>query len=187
MPAHAHLAGNCAVQSRICQYSIARPSRRALTLHAGRAGIPDQDSLPPVTLFSDLAYAECHRRANRMRRCTCPNQLSRASPTAQTRRRLGGRQPLWGIGVTSRIDETLSPAACSARTADSRPPPGPFTKTITVRIPKSATLRAAASAAIWAANGVPLREPLKPTEPALDHATTAPCGSVIATMVLLKV
>jgi hypothetical protein len=94
---------------------------------------------------------------------------------------------LCGIGVTSRIDDTLSPAACSARTADSRPPPGPFTNTMTVRIPKSATFRAAASAAIWAANGVPLREPLKPTEPALDHATTAPCGSVIATIVLLKV
>ena len=48
-------------------------------------------------------------------------------------------------------------------------------------------LRAAASAAIWAANGVPLREPLKPTEPALDHDTTSPCGSVIVTIVLLKV
>src|SRR5579862_4568913 len=54
-------------------------------------------------------------------------------------------------------------------------------------MPTSEALRAHASAAICAANGVPLREPLKPTEPALDHATTIPCGSVIVTMVLLKV
>src|ERR1700722_19477104 len=43
------------------------------------------------------------------------------------------------------------------------------------------------AAAICAANGVPLRDPLKPTEPALDHATTRPSGSVIVTIVLLKV
>ena len=45
----------------------------------------------------------------------------------QTRRRLGGRQPLCGIGVTSRMSVILNPAACSARSADSRPEPGPFT------------------------------------------------------------
>jgi hypothetical protein len=43
----------------------------------------------------------------------------------QTRRRLRGRQPLCGIGVTSRIEVTVKPAACSARSADSRPEPGP--------------------------------------------------------------
>jgi len=48
-------------------------------------------------------------------------------------------------------------------------------------------LRAHASAAICAAKGVPLREPLNPTEPALDHASTSPCGSVIVTIVLLNV
>src|SRR5208283_3280855 len=58
---------------------------------------------------------------------------------------------------------------------------------MTARIPYSDTLRAAASAAIWAANGVPLRDPLKPTAPALDQPTTKPCGSVIVTIVLLKV
>ena len=42
----------------------------------------------------------------------------------QTRLRFGGRQPLCGIGVTSRIERTSSPAAASARTADSRPEPG---------------------------------------------------------------
>ena len=45
----------------------------------------------------------------------------------QTRRRLGGRQPLWGIGVTSLIDFTSSPAAWRARIDDSRPAPGPLT------------------------------------------------------------
>ena len=45
----------------------------------------------------------------------------------------------------------------------------------------------AADSAAWvAANGVPLREPLKPTAPALDHATTLPSASAIVTMVLLN-
>ncbi len=43
----------------------------------------------------------------------------------QTRRRLRARQPLWGIGVTSRIDVIANPTADSARRADSRPEPGP--------------------------------------------------------------
>jgi hypothetical protein len=47
--------------------------------------------------------------------------------------------------------------------------------------------RAAFSAAICAANGVDLREPLKPTWPADAQEITAPVGSVIETMVLLKV
>ena len=47
--------------------------------------------------------------------------------------------------------------------------------------------RAAASAAICAANGVDLREPLKPTWPAEAQAITAPVGSVIETIVLLNV
>src|SRR5690606_1479761 len=36
----------------------------------------------------------------------------------QTRRRLRGRQPLWGMDVTSRMLVTLKPAAWSARSAD---------------------------------------------------------------------
>ena len=43
----------------------------------------------------------------------------------QTRRRFGGRQPLCGMGVTSRIAVTCRPQDCSARSADSRPEPGP--------------------------------------------------------------
>src|SRR5262249_40490716 len=53
--------------------------------------------------------------------------------------------------------------------------------------PNSIALRAAASAAVWAANGVLLREPLKPALPALDHDTTLPILSVRVTIVLLNV
>src|SRR5271157_2819897 len=45
-----------------------------------------------------------------------------------TLRRLGGRQPLCGTGVTSLMVRTSRPAAESARTADSRPDPGPLTR-----------------------------------------------------------
>src|SRR6478672_1145460 len=108
-------------------------------------------------------------------------------PTAQTRRRLGGRTPLCGEGVTSLIAPTSRPVAVRERMAVSRPEPGPLTKTSTLRMPCSIARRAAASAAICAANGVDLREPLKPTWPAEAHEITAPEGSVIEMMVLLNV
>jgi hypothetical protein len=104
-----------------------------------------------------------------------------------TRRRLGGRQPLCGTGVTSWIEPTSRPVACSDRMAVSRPEPGPLTKTSTLRMPCSIARRAAASAAIWAAYGVDLREPLKPTWPDDAHEMTLPIGSVIETIVLLNV
>ncbi len=47
-------------------------------------------------------------------------------------------------------------------------------------------LRAAASAVTCAANGVDLREPLKPAPPADSHAITFPSRSVSETIVLLK-
>jgi hypothetical protein len=47
--------------------------------------------------------------------------------------------------------------------------------------------RAAVSAAMPAAYGVLLRDPLNPLAPALLHDKTAPIGSVIVTMVLLNV
>src|SRR5450759_2025375 len=56
---------------------------------------------------------------------------------------------------------TSRPVACSDRIAVSRPEPGPLTKTSTLRMPCSCALRAAFSAAIWAANGVDLREPFE--------------------------
>src|SRR3546814_9210121 len=55
-----------------------------------------------------------------------------------TRRRLDGRTPLCGIDVPSRIDVIWKPTAWSARSADSRPEPGPLTSTSSVRTPCSA-------------------------------------------------
>src|SRR5580704_5592202 len=57
----------------------------------------------------------------------------------------------------------------------------------TVRIPCSIARRAASSAASCAANGVLLRDPLNPRDPALDHATVLPFTSVMVTTVLLNV
>src|SRR5213593_3564542 len=105
--------------------------------------------------------------------------------TNYTRLRLGGRHPLWGMGVTSRIDFTSMPMVCSARIADSRPDPGPFTSTSTDRSPTFLAVLPAAIAACVAANGVPLRDPLKPTPPALDQPITFPSVSVIVIIVLL--
>src|SRR6185295_12013001 len=98
----------------------------------------------------------------------------------------GGRHPLCGIGVTSLIARTSSPAVDNALTADSRPAPGPATLTSTVRKPDSFALLAAVSAACCAANGVPLREPRNPSDPALDQETVLPSGSAIVMIVLLN-
>src|SRR6202008_3784502 len=103
-----------------------------------------------------------------------------------TRRRLRGRQPLCGMGVTSRIEVIVKPAACSARRADSRPEPGPATSTSSGRMPCSIAFCAASSAATWAANGVDLREPLNPIVPADDQAMVLPWASVMVIIVLLK-
>ena len=62
-----------------------------------------------------------------------------------------------------------------------------LTNTSTFLTPCSIALRAADSAAIPAAYGVDLREPLKPTSPPDAQDTTAPDGSVIEMIVLLKV
>ena len=104
-----------------------------------------------------------------------------------TRRRFGGRGPLCGIGVTSRITLTSKPAACNARIAASLPEPGPLTNTSTFFMPWSMTFRATCSAAVWAAKGVLLREPRKPCPPALAQAKAFPPASVIVMIVLLKV
>src|SRR5687768_16852258 len=53
-------------------------------------------------------------------------------------------------------------------------------------MPCSMPLRAAESAVTWAANGVDLREPLKPAPPADSHAMTFPVPSVRVTIVLLN-
>src|SRR5260221_5276922 len=90
------------------------------------------------------------------------------------------------MGVTSLMPLTSSPVFMSERIAVSRPEPGPLTMTSTVRRPCSIARRAHCSAASWAANGVDLREPLKPTLPADAQATTLPCESEIETIVLLN-
>src|SRR6185312_9305759 len=104
----------------------------------------------------------------------------------QTRLRFFGRTPLCACGVTSLTPRISSPAACSERIAVSRPEPGPLTKTSTFCSPCSMPLRAHASAVTCAANGVDLREPLNPAEPADSHAITFPSVSVRETIVLLK-
>src|ERR1700740_688097 len=117
-----------------------------------------------------------------------PSERSAAAErcNAYTRRRLGGRQPLCGIGVTSRIEVIAKPTACNARRADSRPEPGPLTSMSRVRMPCSIALRPASSAATCAAYGVDFREPLKPWLPDDDHAIALPWASVIVIIVLLN-
>jgi hypothetical protein len=58
---------------------------------------------------------------------------------------------------------------------------------LTSFIPCPKAFWAAFSAAIWAAKGVLLRDPLNPTLPALAQVTTFPVPSVMVTMVLLNV
>src|SRR5512137_2986447 len=102
------------------------------------------------------------------------------------RRFFGGRQPLCGIGVTSWICRILMPSAFSARTDDSRPGPGPRIWTSRFLIPHSCAARPAVSAATCAANGVDLREPLKPAPPDDAHDRALPWRSVIVMIVLLN-
>lgn len=85
------------------------------------------------------------------------------------------------------IDVISNPATCKERIAASRPGPGPFTSTSTFTIPLSNAALAAASEAIPAAKGVDFLLPLKPNAPALLQAIVFPAGSVIVTIVLLKV
>src|ERR671924_2022032 len=103
-----------------------------------------------------------------------------------TRLRFFWRTPLCACGETSFTPRISSPAAWSERIAVSRPEPGPLTNTSTFCRPCSIPLRAQLSAVTCAANGVDLREPLKPAEPADSQAITFPSLSVSATIVLLK-
>ena len=60
----------------------------------------------------------------------------------------------------------VKPAACRAVIADSRPEPGPLTRTSISFSRTWSPARRHVSAARWAAKGVLLRLPLKPTVPA---------------------
>src|ERR1700736_4260670 len=121
-----------------------------------------------------------------------PKPFIRRAPsrarTRQTRRRFGGRQPLCGIGVTSLMWTLCKPDDASARTADSRPEPGPFTRTSIDFMPYWSRATPAADAeACCAAYGVPLRDPLKPIDPAEDQDTARPSGPQMVMIVLLNV
>src|SRR6476469_2817229 len=71
--------------------------------------------------------------------------------------------------------------------ADSRPLPGPCTRTCTRFTPRPNASRAHCSAATVAANGVLFFDPLQPALPDEPHATALPWLSVIVTVVLLNV
>src|SRR5205823_1830245 len=71
--------------------------------------------------------------------------------------------------------------------ADSRPLPGPCTRTCTRFTPKPNASRAHCSAATVAANGVLFLDPLNPALPDEPHETAFPCESVIVMVVLLNV
>src|SRR5437764_2591064 len=79
------------------------------------------------------------------------------------------------------------PDAWMAVIALSRPEPGPLTLTSTSLTPNFVAAAAAVSAARWAAKGVLLRLPLKPTVPLEAQQRASPLGSVIVTVVLLNV
>src|SRR6185295_10687250 len=78
------------------------------------------------------------------------------------------------------------PSEASARTDDSRPGPGPLIRTSRFLMPCSWAARPATSAATWAANGVLLREPLKPWPPLDAQDSAPPWRSVMVMMVLLN-
>jgi hypothetical protein len=94
---------------------------------------------------------------------------------------------LCGMGVTSRMDRTVRPADDNAWMADSRPAPGPCTRTCTFRTPALLASRPQASAATVAAKEVDFLEPLNPAFPAVPQETVFPLESVMVMIVLLKV
>src|SRR3954462_14056602 len=71
--------------------------------------------------------------------------------------------------------------------ADSRPLPGPWTRTWTRRRPRFIASRPQFSAATVAANGVDFLEPLNPALPADPHASALPRMSVMVISRLLNV
>ena len=71
--------------------------------------------------------------------------------------------------------------------ADSRPVPGPFTRTETSLRPWPIAWRDASCATTYATYAVDFFEPRKPHLPAEDQPMTAPVMSVIETIVLLNV
>src|SRR5205823_7938436 len=131
---------------------------------------------PATTVLAGRVGLALHRAPHRVALGALQEQLHALAPAEpahrggvachrQTLRRLGGRQPLCGIGVTSLMPTTSIPVFWMERIAVSRPEPGPFTTTSTLRTSCSIACRDAASAASCAANVALLREPLNPTLP----------------------
>src|SRR4029079_13110800 len=116
----------------------------------------------------------------------CLHFGERSLATPYTLRLFFGRTPLWACGETSFTPRISRPAAWSERSSVARPEPEPCTNTSTFCSPCSMALRAAESAVTCAANGVDLRDPLNPADPADSHAITLPSASVSVTIVLLK-
>jgi len=103
---------------------------------AGIAGKPGRCILPSCSPY--LSCGTGGLAAGVSFRCGLrPWQAFFPLARSYTLRFFGGRQPLCGMGVTSLIDRTSIARRDSARTADSRPDPGPLTRTSTVRNPLS--------------------------------------------------
>ena len=100
---------------------------------------------------------------------------------------MGARHPLWGTGVISLILVISKPAPWIDLIALSRPDPWPFIRICTLFNPELNASKAAFSAAVWAANGVPFLAPLKPALPADAQEIVSPVKLVIVTIVLLNV
>ncbi len=102
-------------------------------------GITGQVASPLDDRFTGLASPFFPDENQRSRLASCsvlqPLKPLEAQQLSYTLRRFGGRQPLCGIGVASLMLRTSMPAAAKARIADSRPEPGPLTRTSTLRTP----------------------------------------------------
>src|SRR6185436_17617690 len=104
----------------------------------GTAGKPVRCNEPFGLL--DPRHSECRIQNAEANECIdadriCIPHSEFRITSLHTLRRFVGRQPLCGMGVTSRMDFTSIPTVCSARIADSRPDPGPLTLTSTERRP----------------------------------------------------
>src|ERR1700722_4957611 len=157
-------------------------SRGLAPLFRNRSVPSRRDSLH----FGPVYFAITNLYATLLVRLSGANLRKTQCRNLQTRRFFGGRQPLWGIGVTSSMLVILRPQPFNARTADSRPGPGPMTRTSTFFTPCSWAATPARSAATCAANGVDLREPRKPQPPEVAQDSVLPWRSVMVMMVLLK-
>src|SRR5208283_1369402 len=162
----------------------------AILMHAGHPFATVHGALRGVAprsleeQFGSLAAAEpthrssitSHGSSAFLGRDEFVKSISIAGSDNQTRRFLGGRQPLCGSGVTSSMALIDSPDAWMAVMALSRPDPGPLTLTSTSLTPYFVAVAAAVSAARCAANGVLLRVPLNPTVSDEAQHNASPLG-----------